>query len=55
MNDTIDNLEDEYGYWGAHPRFSPISWIYEVSNGETRLGYWEWVSGKINQAEYDDD
>ena len=31
-------------YWKDQDFDFPISdWQYEVANGETRLGYWEWV------------
>jgi len=43
---SIAQLQEEYGgYWGECP-FAPVrDWEYEVTNGDTRLGYWEWVQG----------
>lgn len=29
---------------GEHPQFPRFYWKKEVANGETQLGYWEWVS-----------
>jgi hypothetical protein len=40
-----------YGYWNEHPEFPSDDWAYEVSNKETRLGYWEWVELKIAERE----
>ena len=46
-------LEDEYGHWGSHPDFPISDWQDEVSNDETRLGYWYWVEVKINCGGHD--
>ena len=29
--------------WGEDDRFPREDWIYEVQNGNTSLGYWDWV------------
>ena len=29
--------------WGADSRWTVTDWQYDVANGDTRLGYWEWV------------
>jgi len=29
--------------WGECPQFGRDDWKYSVSNGDTLLGYWEWV------------
>ena len=42
-----NNLRDRYGHWGVHPDFPRADWQYEVANGDTRLGYWEWVASKL--------
>jgi hypothetical protein len=34
--------------WNEHKDFPLEDWQYEVANGDTRLGYWEWA---IAQAE----
>lgn len=41
------------GTWGSHPCYPPDEWMHEVSNGDTRLGYWEWVDNCIDQEEPD--
>lgn len=48
---TILELMERYGgAWGCHPDYSVADWQYEVANGDTRAGYWEWVSGKLEVA-----
>lgn len=37
------------GHWTEHPDFSESDWQYEVTNNDTREGYWNWVSNKIMQ------
>jgi len=33
------------GYWdGECAEFPREDWEYEVRNGDTRLGYWEWAA-----------
>ena len=39
----IEQFKEEYGHWGEHPDFPVQDWQAEVQEGETRLGYWEWV------------
>lgn len=39
------------GWWGEHPGFPVSDWLYEVANGDTRLGYWEWVKAQLEQEE----
>ncbi|WP_289101026.1 hypothetical protein [uncultured Marinobacter sp.] len=34
-------------FWGSHELYPVEDWQYEVSNDETRLGYWDWVLIKI--------
>lgn len=41
-----DGLADE-GRWGEHPRFTMEAWRAEVENGDTRVGYWNWVETMI--------
>jgi hypothetical protein len=35
------------GPWGEHSRHPARDWQYEVANGDTRLGYWDWVAAKL--------
>ncbi len=37
--------------WGSDPEFPVGDWQYEVSNDETRQGYWEWVEQKKDEEE----
>ncbi len=41
----IDSKLDR-GYWIEHPKYPASNWQYEVANGDTRLGYWEWASAQ---------
>jgi hypothetical protein len=45
MADTDDLLG---GHWGKHPRWPVEDWQYEVANGDTRLGYWDWVNNMLD-------
>ena len=54
-----DQLRDKYRHpdgnqWGEHPDFPREDWQYEVSGGDTTLGYWEWFEAKI-EMEQDDE
>lgn len=33
--------------WSSHPDLCPEDWAGECSEGDTRLGYWEWVAAKV--------
>uniref|UniRef100_A0A6M3LT21 Uncharacterized protein n=1 Tax=viral metagenome TaxID=1070528 RepID=A0A6M3LT21_9ZZZZ len=46
---------DGYTIWDNHPDFPVEDWMHEVSNDDTRLGYWEWVRAKIEQNDWDDE
>ena len=39
--------------WASHAQFPVEDWRYEVANDDTRLGYWEWVASKNEQAEFE--
>ncbi len=47
MNEIFKN----YGFWDDYPEFPSKDWAYEVSNGDTRLGYWDWVVIKMLDKE----
>ena len=32
---------------GEHREYPVADWKYEIANGDTRLGYWEWVEHLI--------
>lgn len=38
------------GYWDNDPQFPVEDWMAEVSNGDTRQGYWPWVRAKREEA-----
>jgi hypothetical protein len=35
--------EDERDPWGEDPDYPRADWRYQVANGDTNQGYWEWV------------
>lgn len=37
-------------FWGSDPEYSVSLWAYEVEDGNTRLGYWDWVICQREQA-----
>jgi hypothetical protein len=39
------------GYWGDHPNYPSDEWQDEIANGDTRLGYWEWVAKQLDSEE----
>ena len=41
---------DNHGMWSFCPEFPVDDWKYEVANGETRRGYWEWANAKLNEV-----
>src|SRR3954463_16315784 len=36
--------------WDDHPDYPSEDWKYEVENGDTRCGYWDWVAAKLEEA-----
>ncbi len=53
---NADALEAVYGKnQSGHPDFPSEDWRYEVANNDTRLGYWEWVVHKVEDAAADHD
>ena len=44
---TDPHVPEVGDYWGEH-RDHPIEdWRFEIDNGDTRLGYWQWVDARI--------
>ena len=37
-------------YWSEHPNHPVEDWQYEVENGDTREGYWDWVRARSAEA-----
>lgn len=45
------NIPVGAGYmWGEHPLYPVQDWQHEVSNDDTRRGYWTWVRAKLEEA-----
>ncbi len=42
----LARLIDEVGLWGQCEDFPRRDWVYEASNNDTQVGYWEWVIAK---------
>jgi len=49
----VDDCDYGQSYWEEHPDHPSEDWKYEVSNGDTRQGYWSWVRSKIEQSRSD--
>lgn len=49
--DSSHALEEAHGgHWGHHPVYSAEDWRLEVEAQNTRLGYWDWVKARIEDA-----
>ena len=52
---TIEGLVETYGgvrgCWGECPAYPRADWRYEVANGDTNLGYWEWLQHQLEMNE----
>jgi len=43
------DLKEAYGgTWGEHPAYPVADWQLDIANGDTRLGYWEWVAASLD-------
>jgi hypothetical protein len=51
IGDPVEQLIAEHGYWDEHPEYGLEDWEYDVVNGHTRLGYWPWVTSKLDEQE----
>lgn len=44
LNPEALKLSERFGgIWGEHPDWPARDWAREALDGDTRLGYWEWV------------
>ncbi len=43
VNLVVQYSDKKPGHWDNDPEHGPGDWQYEVGNGDTRLGYHEWV------------
>jgi hypothetical protein len=50
MPDEVQTVKDlmEADVWSEYKRFSREDWQEEVANGDTNLGYWEYVFNQID-------
>jgi hypothetical protein len=39
------------GVWGEYLDYPVADWIMDARNGDTRLGYWEWVAHQVEARE----
>lgn len=39
------------GMWGEHDYYPVEDWVMDATNGDTRLGYWEWLSDMLETKE----
>lgn len=46
---TVTALPDDH--WASDPDYPVGDWQFEVSNDDTRLGYWDWVANKRDLAD----
>ncbi len=50
MTNEARKLADHNGgVWGQYSKYPVEDWAYEVSNDDTRLGYWDWVLERIGR------
>lgn len=49
--DDAEALADACGgFWSEHPDHPIEGWQLEVAEGDTRLGYWDWVASQVRRA-----
>jgi hypothetical protein len=46
-----ERLTFEFGHWGEHPQYGRADWKYEVANGDTQRGYWDYVAAKLEEED----
>lgn len=51
LAEAANSLRETYGHWNEHPEFPLTQWQGATSDGETRLGYWEWIANSQSPAE----
>lgn len=47
---SAEELSERYGEWNAHEVYGVEDCQHEVTNGDTRRGYWAWVASQLEQA-----
>jgi hypothetical protein len=48
---NAERLTFEFGHWGEHPQYGRGDWKYEVANGDTQRGYWDYVAAKLEEED----
>jgi hypothetical protein len=56
---SAEQLREKYvgagfGGWGGHPRHPRADWQYEAGQGDTQIGYWDWVVSRLEQEALED-
>lgn len=46
MSNDAEALRAQYGHWSNHPDYPFSDWQRETAEGNTRLGYWEWIAAQ---------
>ena len=49
---SLEQLKGKYGP-GEHPDHIREDWRHDVAQGDTNLGYWEWVVYQVESRYYD--
>ena len=52
--DYMHAYKDKFGFWEPYPGHPVEDWRFEVANDDTRIGYWEWVEGRLEQEMHDE-
>lgn len=47
--ETPEELMSRFSPHGEHPQHPRSDWRYEVANGDTQRGYWEYVAAKLDE------
>jgi hypothetical protein len=50
---SVEDLIAQFGAWGEHPSYERAGWQYEVANGDTQRGYWDYVVAKLGEEQTD--
>lgn len=47
---TVREYREKHGYWSEHPDHAVSDWQYEVANGDTKQGYWDWATAREDEG-----
>jgi hypothetical protein len=48
MSEDAAALEARLGHSGSHEHYLREDWQMEVADGDTSLGYWDWVENNLD-------